>query len=76
MGYIGKTDEEVGWDREEAQRFKEHDLSVWASGEPKTFFELVNGKQRCFRKVRVQNLEGTIKGILGYEIDYRYDDCQ
>lgn len=66
--YIGRTDLEAGWHKEEADRFYEHDLMVWASGESQTFVELVNGKPMRFRKIRVQTADGKKKGIMSYAV--------
>lgn len=66
---IGKTDFEMGWDSISANSFRKHDLSVWASGETETFIEVVRGKSRFFRKLRVQSQDGMVKGVMGYEVD-------
>jgi len=66
---LGKTDLEMGWDSNSANLFRKHDLSVWASGETETFAETVNGKNRFFRKLRVQSADGMVKGVMGYEVD-------
>jgi len=65
---LGKTDLEIGWDSNSANIFRKHDLSVWASGETETFIENVNGKNKAFRKLRVQSSDGMVKGIMGYEV--------
>jgi PAS domain-containing protein len=69
LDYLGKTDLEAGWEHETAAKFKDHDLAVWASGEPMTVVETVNGKPMRFRKIRVQSLDGEKKGIFAYAID-------
>lgn len=66
---IGKTDLEAGVDHDTAQRFYDHDLMVWASGEPQTFDEEINGVVRRFHKMRVQTDDGVTKGILGFAAD-------
>lgn len=67
--YIGRTDLEAGWDHKTAKMMHTHDLSVWASGEPTTFVEKINGVERRFRKIRITTTDGKLKGIMGYEID-------
>ena len=47
----------------------EHDLAVWASGEPTTFIERIEGVERHFRKIRITTPDGKLKGIMSYEID-------
>ena len=69
QSYLGKTDLEAGWDRKVADQFRSHDLSVWASGEPMTFTEMVNGQLTRFRKIRVQSPDGELKGVMGYAVD-------
>jgi len=64
--YLGKTDLEVGWDKATSERMRNHDLQVWASGEPATFEEQVSGNNLKFRKIRVQSPNGTLKGVMGY----------
>jgi hypothetical protein len=67
--YIGKTDLEAGWHKDKADMFYEHDLLVWASGEPQTFIEEISGKKMRFRKVCVTSEDGKAKGIMGYAVD-------
>jgi|TARA_R110000765_G_scaffold9042_5_gene28616 hypothetical protein len=67
--YIGKTDLEAGWDHKTAKIMFEHDLAVWASGEPTTFIERIEGVERHFRKIRITTPDGKLKGIMSYEID-------
>ena len=67
--YLGKTDLEAGWNKKMADEFYQHDLQVWASGEPQSFVEKVNGADMRFRKVRVQTPDGRKKGVMGYGID-------
>ena len=67
--YIGKTDLEAGWDHETAKAFYDHDLMVWASGEPTSFVEYVRGVKMRFRKLRLRTLDGKTKGIMGYQVD-------
>lgn len=77
--YIGKTDLEAGWGHKEAEIFRKNDLLVWATGEPQTVVEDLNGQTYFFRKLRVQSHDGTLKGVMGYivedakglKIDYR-----
>lgn len=69
--YLGKTDLEAGWSHSIAQKFQEHDLMVWASGEPATVVEVIDGKEFKFRKIRVESKNGEAKGILGYALDDR-----
>lgn len=66
--YIGKTDLEAGWTKSEAEAFRRNDLLVWATGEPLTFTEIVDGKTMKFRKLRVTSLDGNMKGVFGYMI--------
>jgi hypothetical protein len=66
--YIGRTDLEAGWNHETAKIFHDHDLSVWASGNSKTFDEEIYGTKRKFRRIRIQTNDGTLKGIMCYEI--------
>lgn len=67
--YIGKTDLEAGWNKETADMFRKHDLMVWSSGEAEDFTEEVGGESVRFRKIRLQNKDGNVKGILGFEVD-------
>lgn len=67
--YIGKTDLEAGWDHETATALKNNDLIVWASGEPQTFTEVINGKPLRFRKIRITSPDGSKKGVMGYALD-------
>jgi hypothetical protein len=67
--YLGKTDLEAGWSREVSENFRKHDLTVWASGEPETFTEKIDGKDMRFRKIRIQSNDGTLKGIMGYAVE-------
>jgi len=67
--YIGKTDLEAGWDKATSDRMRANDLSVWASGDPMTFTELVCGKEIKFRKIRVQSPNGVLKGVMGYTVN-------
>lgn len=67
--YIGKTDLEAGVPKAVADLFHAHDVQVWASGEPQTFVEDINGTPRRFRKIRVMNKDGKLKGVMGYGID-------
>jgi hypothetical protein len=67
--YIGKTDLEAGWDHITAERFGQHDLMVWASGEPETFVEIINGKSMRFRKLRIMTRDGKSKGVMGYAVE-------
>lgn len=69
MDYIGKTDLEAGWPYHAAHQFRQHDLAVWASGEPMTIEENVGGVAVRFRKVRVQSSDGQLKGIFAYCVD-------
>ena len=48
--YINKTDLEAGWDQKTSAAFRAHDLLVWASGEPQTIVETINGVPQRFRK--------------------------
>ena len=64
--YIGKTDIEVGWSKDIAEKFRQHDLLVWASNEPKDVVEIVEGKKVMFRKFCVQSPSGKKKGVFGY----------
>jgi PAS domain-containing protein len=74
--YIGKTDLEAGWDHETAAKFAEHDLMVWAGGEPMNFCEEIEGQARRFRKIRISTQEGKTKGVLGYALDCQHpEDC-
>jgi len=68
MDYLGKTDLEVGWSKEIADKFHAQDLQVWGSGEPQTFEEVIDGKVTCFRKFRIQSHDGKTKGVMGYQI--------
>lgn len=67
--YIGKTDIEAGWDKVTADRFYENDLKVWATGEPETFTEIVDGKTYRFRKLLLKTPDGKKKGVMGYAVD-------
>jgi PAS domain-containing protein len=67
--YIGKTDLEAGWDLATAKKFEDHDLLTWASGEPQTFVEKVDGQPMRFRKIRITTKDGKSKGVMGYAID-------
>lgn len=67
--YIGRTDLEAGWTHETAEAFHRNDLVVWATGEPTTFLENVNGQTLRIRKLRLQTMDGKLKGILGYTVD-------
>lgn len=67
--YLGKTDLEAGWDKVEADKMRENDLHVWASGVPTTFVEVVGGKPLKFRKIRVQSADGRLKGVMGYAVE-------
>lgn len=69
LDYLGKTDLEAGWPLDTAHKFQQHDLMVWASGEPTMFVEQVGPIPMRFRKIRVQTLDGKMVGILGYAID-------
>lgn len=69
LDYLGKTDLEAGWPLDTAHKFQQHDLMVWASGEPTTFVENTGGVTTRFRKIRVQTFDGKLVGILGYAID-------
>jgi len=69
IDYIGKTDLEAGWQKELADNFYAHDIQVWSTGEPQTFIENVRGQEMRFRKVRVTNQDGKIKGVMGYAVD-------
>lgn len=69
LQYLGRTDLEVGHKFQDAKRFKEHDLMVWASGTPQTFKEMVNDEELIFRKVRLTTLDGKTKGIFGYQVN-------
>jgi hypothetical protein len=73
--YIGKTDLEAGWPFHVAQQFRQHDLAVWASGEPMTIEEDVGGVKVRYRKLRVQSPDGQMKGIFGYCVDCEPDLC-
>ena len=67
--YIGKTDLEAGWDKDTADQFHAHDIQIWSSGEPQTVEETIRGKSYRFRKLRVTNSDGKIKGVMGYAVD-------
>lgn len=74
--YIGKTDLEAGWDRETSDMFYQNDLAVWASGNPHTFTEVIEGKTMRFRKLLLQTPDGNKKGVMGYAVDYNdLDGC-
>jgi PAS domain-containing protein len=74
MDYLGKTDLEVGWSKEHADAYHAHDLQVWATGEPQTFYQEYNGKILRFRKLRVISSDGKTKGVMGYQIDCSHPD--
>jgi PAS domain-containing protein len=73
--YLGKTDLEAGWDKTTAEMFRQHDLSVWASGEPTTYTEVVKGVPARFRKIRVSARKNVtdgpevLKGVFAYAVD-------
>lgn len=67
--YLGKTDFEAGWKKDEADRFWKNDLLVWSSGEPSTFEEDCHGELRTFRKIRITTPDGAVKGVLGYQVN-------
>lgn len=66
--YIGKTDLEAGWPKELAEKFRQHDLLVWASGEPQTIEEDCGKGKLVFRKLRLESPDGKLKGVMGYQI--------
>ena len=66
LSYIGKTDLEAGWDKETADRFREHDLKVWAKGGCETFVETIGGVDLKFMKLKLTSPDGSEKGVLGY----------
>lgn len=74
--YIGKTDIEAGWDFKTAKEFRKNDLAVWASGEPTTFSEKINGKIVEVRKIRVQSADGVSKGIFGYTVKEKEEQSE
>lgn len=67
--YIGKTDAEVGWPKETARGFYEHDVMVWSSGEAQTVEERIDGRLVRFRRLRLISRDGLVKGVLGYQVD-------
>lgn len=69
INYLGKTDLQAGWPLNVANRFREHDLHVWATGEATTVVESIGGLPLRFRKFRVESRNGELKGIFGYAID-------
>ncbi len=66
LDYIGKTDIEAGWSKEQAEDFRRNDLDVWSTGQAHTYTEMILGKPTLIRKIRVQSAEGALKGVMGY----------
>lgn len=66
LDYIGKTDLEAGWDKQTSDRFRDHDLEVWAKGGAIMFTEDIQGGNLKFMKIRLQSADGQLKGVLGY----------
>jgi hypothetical protein len=71
LHYIGRTDLEAGHSRENAHKYRNNDLMVWASGKPRVFEEPgpPDGMNKKFLKVRLMSEGGKLKGVMGFGMD-------